>query len=195
MSRCSLANCDAAELGQVQTQARSLWAWTGVLGTAALALLLLAGVALMRRRVRRPLAMGAASVEQFTQAFGLSHGMLRTKQGRIIFWAGGMEQLYGYTGREAVGQISHELLAAKFLSPCSQPDMAPRDCRWNCAASQFWRNRSGGMTWRPPWSRHTRFKAHTPRRPVTRARDVAHMIARPNSRVTSRQIDPVTTKA
>jgi PAS domain S-box-containing protein len=43
--------------------------------------------------------------------------MLRTQDGRITFWSDGMQQLYGYDAQQAVGQVSHELLAAKFPEP------------------------------------------------------------------------------
>ena len=89
-----------------------------MIATAALALfLLLGGGAVVHFRVRRSLVRNAANLERLAKAFGLSHGMLRAEDGRITFWADGMEQLYGYPAQEAVGRISHELLATEFPAP------------------------------------------------------------------------------
>ena len=35
----------------------------------------------------------------------------------FTFWSDGMQQLYGYDAQQAVGQVSHDLLAAKFPEP------------------------------------------------------------------------------
>ena len=39
---------------------------------------------------------------------------IRQIDGRILYWAKGAEDLYGYSSEEAVGRISHELLATRF---------------------------------------------------------------------------------
>ncbi len=43
--------------------------------------------------------------------------IVRSSADRIIFWNRGAEALYGYTKEEAVGNISHLLLAAKYPAP------------------------------------------------------------------------------
>jgi PAS domain S-box-containing protein len=106
-----------AELMQNRALARSVWPRAGVVALGVLASLLLAGVALGQRRKRRAIGASLASLERFTRAFGLSQGMLRGTDGTIIFWAEGMQRLFGYTAQEAVGQSQHELLHSEFPIP------------------------------------------------------------------------------
>ncbi|HKS62195.1 MAG TPA: PAS domain S-box protein, partial [Xanthobacteraceae bacterium] len=40
--------------------------------------------------------------------------MVRSRDGTIHFWGRGMERLYGYPSREAIGQSSHQLLRTEF---------------------------------------------------------------------------------
>ena len=40
--------------------------------------------------------------------------MIRSRDGTIRFWGRGMERLYGYPSREAIGQSSHQLLRTEF---------------------------------------------------------------------------------
>lgn len=51
------------------------------------------------------------------QAFDLAPLMVRDVEGRIRIWPGGSARLYGYDAGEAIGQISHELLATEFQKP------------------------------------------------------------------------------
>ncbi len=83
-----------------------------------LASLLLAGVALGQRRGRRT---ASANLDRFTRAFGLSQGLLRSAGGAITFWDKGMERLYGFTAREAIGRSADELLNTQY--PVSQAQM------------------------------------------------------------------------
>jgi PAS domain S-box-containing protein len=106
-----------AELARLQKEARSLWSWGGAVGAAALALFCMGGVAFLQSRARQSLDGTLVALDRLTSAFKLSHGMLRTQDGRITFWSDGMKQLYGYDAQEAVGQVSHDLLAAKFPEP------------------------------------------------------------------------------
>jgi two-component system, LuxR family, sensor kinase FixL len=50
----------------------------------------------------------------------LAQAMIRDLDGRIRFWSSGAEQLYGWSRAEAVGQISHLLLATEFPEPLSE---------------------------------------------------------------------------
>ena len=45
---------------------------------------------------------------------------VRDAQGRILYWNQGAENLYGWSRKEAVGQISHELLRTEFPVPLEQ---------------------------------------------------------------------------
>ncbi|MFL5288426.1 MAG: PAS domain-containing protein [Rhodopila sp.] len=47
----------------------------------------------------------------------LAQVMVRDLDGRIIRWTTGAQRLYGWTAQEAIGQISHELLATGFPKP------------------------------------------------------------------------------
>jgi PAS domain S-box-containing protein len=115
-----------AELGRIEARESAFLVWAEVVGAVALALLLLAVGGWMHGRVRHSLAMNLAGLERFTRAFGLGHGMLRSVDGRITFWAAGMEQLYGYSARDAVGRIGHELLATVFPVPLAEIERAVR---------------------------------------------------------------------
>jgi PAS domain S-box-containing protein len=116
-----------AELARLQKEARSLWLWGGAVGAAALALFCMGGFALLQSRARQSLAAALVALDRFTSAFKLSHGMLRTLDGRITFWSDGMTQLYGYDAQEAVGKVSHDLLAAKFPEPLPEIERKLRD--------------------------------------------------------------------
>lgn len=54
-----------------------------------------------------------------TLAEFLAHApvLLRTREGRIMYWSTGCEELYGFAADEAVGRISHELLKTIFPEP------------------------------------------------------------------------------
>jgi PAS domain S-box-containing protein len=43
--------------------------------------------------------------------------LFRGLDGRILFWNRGAKDLYGWTGKEAIGKISHELLQSRFPEP------------------------------------------------------------------------------
>jgi PAS domain S-box-containing protein len=115
------------ELARLQKEARSLWIWGGAVGAAALALFCMGGVAFLQSRARQSLAATLVALDRFTSALKLSHGMLRTPDGRITFWSDGMKQLYGYDALEAVGHISHDLLSAKFPEPLADIERTLRD--------------------------------------------------------------------
>lgn len=54
----------------------------------------------------------------------LAQAMVRCLDGRIVYWARGAERLYGWTAQEAVGRISHELLATVFSDPLGDIEAA-----------------------------------------------------------------------
>lgn len=57
-------------------------------------------------------------LQEQTQLLDLAHVLIRDLADRILFWNKGMEQLYGWTQEEAVGQASHALFKTVF--PVSQ---------------------------------------------------------------------------
>jgi PAS domain S-box-containing protein len=107
----------SGELQQDRMWARSAWPRIAVVGLGLLSSILLAGVGLGQNRARRAASASLASLRRFTRAFGLTQGLLRTPGGIITFWARGMERLYGYTSREAVGHRRHELLKTRYSTP------------------------------------------------------------------------------
>ena len=46
--------------------------------------------------------------------------LIRTIEGRLTFWPAGMEQRYGFTSEQALGQISHQLLRTVFPQALSK---------------------------------------------------------------------------
>jgi PAS domain S-box-containing protein len=67
----------------------------------------------------RKVATDKALREQ-AEILNLAQVMVRDTKGRIEVWSGGSEKLYGYTRKEAVGRISHELLHTQFPEPLQQ---------------------------------------------------------------------------
>jgi PAS domain S-box-containing protein len=120
-----------ARLAHANARARSPWIWSGVVGLAALAAVLLGGVALIQHQASREMTRGNAELRRFTRAFGLAHGMLRNTEGRITFWGTGAERMYGYGPEEALGTVSHELLRTEFSRPREEIEAAlARDGTW-----------------------------------------------------------------
>jgi two-component system sensor kinase FixL len=64
-----------------------------------------------------PLREISARLQTRLQAIAFTQAMVRSRDGTILFWARGMEQLYGYTAAEALGQSSHRLLRTEFPRP------------------------------------------------------------------------------
>src|SRR2546427_589146 len=48
--------------------------------------------------------------------FDLAHDaiLVRDRAGRILFWNQGAERLYGWSKSEALGRLTHDLLATRF---------------------------------------------------------------------------------
>jgi PAS domain S-box-containing protein len=53
-------------------------------------------------------------LEVYVHALDLAPAMVRTIDGRILFWGRGLQALYGWSAEEAVGRIAHELLATEY---------------------------------------------------------------------------------
>ena len=58
-----------------------------------------------------------AALNEQAKVLDLAQVMVRDPEGRIVSWSKGTEKLYGYTGEEAVGYLSHELLQTQFPEP------------------------------------------------------------------------------
>ena len=65
------------------------------------------------------LAAGAKELEEKARLLDLSNDaiVVRDMEGRIRYWNRGAENLYGWTCEEALGKISHHLLATEFPTP------------------------------------------------------------------------------
>jgi PAS domain S-box-containing protein len=76
-----------------------------------------------------------------TLAEYLSHApvFVRKRNGEIIYWTLGAEELYGFSAEEAVGRISHDLLQTTFPE-----ELAVIDAR--LAAEKQWHGRLGHTT-------------------------------------------------
>ncbi|CAN5884907.1 hypothetical protein BH18ACI5_BH18ACI5_18640 [soil metagenome] len=68
-----------------------------------------------RRRVERRLAEQARLLDLSNDAI-----IVRDIDNRITYWNRGAEQIFGYTGEEAIGQDQHQLLKTEFEKPLYQ---------------------------------------------------------------------------
>jgi two-component system, LuxR family, sensor kinase FixL len=65
-------------------------------------------------------------------ALDVAVAIVRDLDGTIRFWSAGAERLYGWSSREAVGRISHELLATRFPRPLATIQaILLRDGEWH----------------------------------------------------------------
>jgi PAS domain S-box-containing protein len=56
-------------------------------------------------------------IQELARALDLVPVMMRKLDGEILLWGSGLQALYGWTAEEAIGRISHELLATEFPAP------------------------------------------------------------------------------
>ena len=70
-----------------------------------------------RRKSDRAVRERSALTRIWARVLDHAHVMLRDPDGKIHYWARGLEHLYGYSSGEAVGQISHKLLRTEFPQP------------------------------------------------------------------------------
>jgi PAS domain S-box-containing protein len=77
-----------------------------------------------RKGTEAQLKAKSEQLEELTHALGLAPAMVRTLDGRILLWGRGLEALYGWSAEEAVGHISHELLATEFPVPLPEIEAA-----------------------------------------------------------------------
>jgi PAS domain S-box-containing protein len=84
-----------------------------------------AGAALAR--AERELERRAAERDDLLRTLGRSPALVRELDGRILFWGAGAEQLYGWSSREAVGHLSHDLLATELPAPLPEIEATLRE--------------------------------------------------------------------
>ena len=70
-----------------------------------------------RKRAEAQLKSKFEQLAEFSRVLGLTPAMMRTLDDEVIFWGGGLEKLYGWPAKEAIGRISRELLATEFPQP------------------------------------------------------------------------------
>ncbi len=70
-----------------------------------------------RNRAQAVLEHQAAILREQTQMLDLANVLARDLEGRIILWNTGMEKIYGWTKKEALGKVAHELLRTEFPQP------------------------------------------------------------------------------
>ncbi|CAN7287056.1 sensor histidine kinase [Neorhizobium tomejilense] len=97
----------------------------------ALATALFAASIWAKRRIQRDIDAKFCRLERFMQAFGQTQGMLRSLDGRIVFWGIGAERLYGYSEKEALGKDDVEFLHTRCPSSLEEINSAlVRDGEW-----------------------------------------------------------------
>ncbi|CDZ38970.1 Putative two-component sensor histidine kinase with PAS/PAC domains [Neorhizobium galegae bv. officinalis] len=83
------------------------------------------------RKIQRDIDAKFHRLERFMQAFGQTQGMLRSLDGRIVFWGIGAERLYGYCEKEALGKDGVELLYTRCQTSLEDINSAlVRDGEW-----------------------------------------------------------------
>ncbi len=77
-----------------------------------------------KRQAQRPAKPAAHGVEarldqsaELAHAFALAPAMVRTLDGRILLWGGGLQSIYGWSAEEAVGRLARELLVTTYPIP------------------------------------------------------------------------------
>jgi PAS domain S-box-containing protein len=75
-----------------------------------------------------------AEIRKQAELLSLAHDALivRDREGRITFWNRGAEETYGWTAKEALGRVSHELLRTTFPIPLDEIEaMTRQQGRWD----------------------------------------------------------------
>jgi PAS domain S-box-containing protein len=69
------------------------------------------------KRTEARLKVNQEQLDEFPHALDLVPAMVRKLSGEILLWGRGIQAVYGWPVEEAVGRISHELLATEFPVP------------------------------------------------------------------------------
>jgi PAS domain S-box-containing protein len=70
-----------------------------------------------KKRTEAQLKSKSEQLEEFSHALGLGPAIVRSLDDEVIFWGEGVEKLYGWPAKEAIGRVSRELLATEFPQP------------------------------------------------------------------------------
>ncbi len=84
------------------------------------------------KKAQEDIARKARELEKQTQLLQHAHVLARDMEDRIVFWNRGAEDLYGWTQKEAIGQISHVMLKTRFPEPLAEiKSKLFKDGKWN----------------------------------------------------------------
>ncbi|MGH7987441.1 MAG: chemotaxis protein CheB, partial [Candidatus Binataceae bacterium] len=75
-----------------------------------------------RREAEQEFRRQTAIVREQGEILNFAHVLIRDINDRIVYWNAGCERLYGYTGEEALGRLSHELLKTESPIPLAEID-------------------------------------------------------------------------
>jgi PAS domain S-box-containing protein len=67
-----------------------------------------------RKRTEEALEVYAETLREQAELLDYAHVLIRDLDGRIVYWNMGMKKLYGWTGNEAIGQVTHTLFQTQF---------------------------------------------------------------------------------
>jgi PAS domain S-box-containing protein len=70
-----------------------------------------------RKASEEQLKAKSDQLQEFAHALDQAPAMVRALNGEILLWGRGLQALYGWSAEEAIGRISHELLATEFPIP------------------------------------------------------------------------------
>ena len=76
----------------------------------------------MLKKAYREIEVYAEQLQNQARLLNLDyiHLLARDLNDRIVFWNKGSEQLYGWSSKEAMGKVSHELLRTEFPIPLEE---------------------------------------------------------------------------
>jgi PAS domain S-box-containing protein len=118
--RMQLESLQAAASARLSREPANSLPWTLATTLLPLAVLLLAGLLWVKRRIELDTRMKFYRLERFTRAFGLAKGTMRDLDGRILFWDSGAQRVYGHTAEAAIGRLFYELLQTKHSCPIEE---------------------------------------------------------------------------
>jgi PAS domain S-box-containing protein len=75
------------------------------------------GASTIAHDITEQLKAKSEQLQEFTHALDQAPAMVRALDGEILLWGRGLQALYGWSPEEAIGRISHELLATEFPIP------------------------------------------------------------------------------
>jgi PAS domain S-box-containing protein len=103
----TLKRRDGRHLGDIQLSGKHEGSFTGADESMLLQLAEMASAAIENREL-------VGSLRELSHSFDLAQALVRGLEGRIHYWSHGAQQLYGWSSAEALGRVSHDLLATEF---------------------------------------------------------------------------------